>query len=222
MSLISSMKNIIESVIQQIERDYQSAQGLILTESDLKCLIFSKLRNRIISQFHKYITSSRRNEAHNTYSHHVRWKMRTRDPGIYSSPLHTELAWYDENHRLTIKPDITILDPSGLSILHGFASPRLPSKQYAFRGEAILLELKFIRNRKGIGVKTLEAIMKDFAKIQRLEAKLSSEQMGDKFFCYFVIFNKTDIVCNEFEMFIKNNRDGPWHKIIYATGQVTF
>jgi len=202
MALDFSVRNRIEQIIAEIERNYQQTQGTILTESDLKCLFYNKLiQIPELSQ-----------------------RIRTQDSEIYANSVHTEVSWYDEDNKLTIKPDITILEPEYLSILHKYGSHlRLPSKQYECGGKAIIFELKFIRNKTGITSKTFNGvIMKDYRKIQRLFRKLESEQAGNDVFCYFVIFNKTDIRCKEFDRFIRQNEGTHRYKIIYATGNVRF
>ncbi|MFC1980532.1 hypothetical protein ACFLVS_06840 [Chloroflexota bacterium] len=148
--------------------------------------------------------------------------MKTLDQHIYASPVHAEIPWYDDNHRLAIRPDTTILEPNNLSILHGLDELRLPSKQCEFKGQGIILELKFIRNRTGLESYNVEDIRKDFKKIKRLYNRFGRQDRSEDLFCYFVIFNKTDIVCDEFRKFIQENGVGRRHKVIYATGKITF
>jgi len=199
------LKRLIEQAVTEIENEYKQSQGLILTEGDLKCLLYSRLiQNNELSQ-----------------------RMLTQNHGIYAKPVHSELSWYDENNKLSILPDITIIKPENLSILSGHPGdpklPNLPSKQYRFRGSAIIFELKFIRNKTGITPKTFSgAIEKDFLKIKRLHDKLFSQGVADEMFCYFIIFNKTDKKCQEFERFFTQDSQSDWHKVIYCTGDVRF
>jgi len=198
-----SILPIIDNKIKEIEKKYQETQGLILTESDLKCLLYKKLNE--IPEFSR-IT-------------------RTEDPHICANSIHTELPWYDQNKKLTIKPDITILEPRNLSILHKCYEPdsNPPSKQCEFHGKAIIFELKFIRNKTGIRKATLDrSIKKDFNKIKRLFRRLEHQNRAHEVFCYFVIFNKTDIKCREFRRFINWNIDSNRYRIIYGTGKVIF
>jgi len=204
--LSDALRAAIERKIAELETEYKRTQGLILTESDLKCLLYKKL-----SEIPELWGSSK-----------------TQDDYIKTNAIHTELPWYDENRKLTIKPDITILEPGNLSILHEYGLypwRRLPSKGCSFNGNAIIFELKFIRAKSGIAVQRLRrSIEKDYEKIRRLFQRLSSEGCPHNVFCYFVIFNKTDKKCLEFGNFmndfspIGSNR----YKKIYATGGVTF
>jgi len=207
MALNFSVRTTIERKIAEIEKEYQQTQGLILTENDLKCLLYKKLMQ--ITKLSKPIE--------------------TQDQKIYANSIHTEVSWYDKNDKLTIKPDITILEPEYLSILSKYDKYKsiklpLPNKEFSFYGKAILFELKFIRNKKGITPKIFNnpknSIERDFKKIQELFERLKSQGGDNDVFCYFVIFNKTDIKCKEFEHFMGQNRHGHRYKVIYATGNV--
>ena len=77
---------------------------------------------------------------------------------------------YDEEGKLTLVPDITILDPSGMSVKHGvsirikdnrLAYGRLPSKGFEFGGKAIIIEIKFEKSKKGISEYTVQKIRED-------------------------------------------------------------
>lgn len=219
MLITPALKNGIERIITNTEHEYQNTQGLILTEDDLKSLIYSRLRSYFQSL---HYALWRQRILNSTNNDNLTWRMRTADQHIYASPVHTEIPWYDDRDRLAIRPDITILEPKNLSILHGLDEPRLPSKQCEFDGQGIILELKFIRNRAGLGRDDVKEILKDFKKITRLCNRLARQGKSEDLFCYLVIFNKTDIVCNEFLQFMQDNGVGPHHKVIYATGKVTF
>jgi len=199
------IKQIIESSISEIEFEYQFTKGLILTEDDLKVIIFHKLSSRCPDLI---------------------LPKQTEDRFITASMLHTELSWYDENGKLTIKPDITILEPEHLSILHkNDEELKLPSKACSFGSSAILMELKFIKNEKGIRKTTISGALKnDIDKIKRLFLRLERQGSYNDVFCYFIVFNKTDKKCSEFERFLEEtNRDGLGkYKMIYATGNVEF
>jgi hypothetical protein len=78
--------------IRELEKEYQDSQGMILTEEDLQCHVF-----RIIHPlFHDDLD--------------------TMDSGIRGSQLHSELKFFDEQDKLSIVPDITVLDTARLSI----------------------------------------------------------------------------------------------------------
>jgi len=200
--IIDSMKPLIEQKISQLELEYQRSQGLILTEDDLKCLMYKKF----------------------TEIPGLNERISTEDASIYGKPIHSEIPWYDNNNKLKIKPDITILEPENMSILHKYRSNlRLPSKQFEFSGNAIIFELKFIRNKTGISFTTLSGrIREDFNKMDRLFKRFRDFGYPHRVFCYFVIFNKTNRKCSEFTQFLEQNRESEIGKLIYATGNVQF
>lgn len=200
------IKDIVEATVEWVEAEYQRAQGMILTEDDLKVAFFRMLA----AKYPKLMKSQR-----------------TKDNGILAPMLHTELSWYNENDKLTIKPDITILEPEHLSILKGVDGMKLPSKQYSFGGNAVLIELKFIRRKKGIIGKDLitppqNTIKGDIEKIKRLFRRLENRSASYKIFCFFIVFNKTDKKCEEFSQLLQSvNEEGrDEYKMIYATGNV--
>lgn len=188
----------IEEKIVELSILFDENKGIILTEDDLKYHLVNKLFEiEYLSGFHK-----------------------TYDESIKAVKIHCELSWYDENGKLTIKPDITIIEPFNLSILHGINFKKVPSKGFNFVGEAIIFELKFIRNKKGITNKLFkDEILKDWNKINRLINKLSLPPIENIPQCYMVIFSKYNIVCDDFtKLILQNNNEHI--KIIYHSGNV--
>ena len=149
---MSSLRTIIEEKIEKLGRDYEQTQGLILTESDLKYQLFRKLMQI------KELSIPRKTE----------------DKNIYSTAVHSDLSWFDRNGKLSITPDISIIEPGHLNILRGNTFGfKLPSKGYAFSGSAIIFELKFVRLKKGITTHIFKKqIMRDYEKIRGLKEKL--------------------------------------------------
>jgi hypothetical protein len=69
----------------------------------------------------------------------------TQDRSIYLISVHSDLSWFDRAGRLSIKPDISIIEPENLSIIRrNTLGLRLPSKGCAFSGSAVIFELKFV------------------------------------------------------------------------------
>jgi len=171
----------IEEKILELGSLYKQYRAIILTEDDLKCLLFKKLFEiDEISSF-QYETS---------------------DPDILGSKIHAELSWFDENGKLTIKPDLTILEPKYLSIIRSIAGGRLPSKQYSFEGEAIIFEIKFCRYKSGITRSFFEKVKKDFEKINKLFRRLRNE--GERlilFIVFMFFFLKTINVVMNLQIF---------------------
>jgi hypothetical protein len=137
----------IENEIRDLASDCKWIPGLVLTEDDFKCQLFLRLL--------------RLPGADQSYQS---------EDGLWASPVHAEVPWFDENNRLTLRPDITITDPSCLRVL---ASPRgspLPSKRFVFWGDAVVIELKYDRTLSGFSQLKVAMIRSDVKKIERLIA----------------------------------------------------
>ncbi|MBT3749417.1 MAG: hypothetical protein HOG34_10570 [Bacteroidetes bacterium] len=137
---------IVEEAINTVGEKFTKSPGLILTEDDLKCLIFHELMQS--DEFSRIV--------------------RTANPEITGSVLHSEVTWYDEGGDLRYKPDISIIDAAHLSILNNLDhNIALPTKGFSFEGNAIIIELKFIRDRR-VRKRQILSIMKDIQKINSL------------------------------------------------------
>jgi hypothetical protein len=187
----------IESKVKEIEQIFKRIKGLILSESDLKCLIYHKM--------YGYFSAPEQTE----------------DEGIKAISLHSEISWFDEEKKLTIRPDITIIDPRNLNISKnahnytitndGTIKRRKAGKPFYFWGKGIIIEIKFISKKSGVDQKTIDSIGKDVAKYQRLA------RINDKLLCLLVVFNKTN---NGFDLFERNREQWgqiPNLKIIYGS-----
>jgi hypothetical protein len=201
----------IDTIANEIERDYRMVPGLILTEDDLKCILYNKL----------------------TSQPGLSCQSRTHDRSIRASAVHAEVTWFDEAGRLRIKPDITVIEPRHVKILRSrFQRLRLdrdrhddefippPSKQFGFNGKALTFELKFAR--KGITDSFYRLVRMDYAKMQRLFGILDSRGEGDSVYSYLVILNKYRQKLdkgNPLTRFLAMNGSSGRHKIIYITGR---
>jgi len=191
----------IETKINELDDEYSHVRGKILTEADLKCSIFMKLHEIPILAEPEEIAEG----------------------GILASKIHSELSWFNEKYQLQIRPDITILDPSSLKVFpFSQISRDSPSKGFEFMGDAIIFELKFNRKSTGIDEHYFKNQIKDdFDKIERLNERIDREiQEGaeGKIFCYFIIFNRTNITCQEFDDFIAQYGENERYKFIYKSG----
>lgn len=164
--------NKIEIMLDETEAEYQQVPGLILTEDDLKCVIYKKLTDLPSLSDLSTIENNK----------------------LLANPVHTEIFWYDENGRLALKPDITIIEPENLSILGQV------NNDFEFGGNAIIFELKFVSGALGIHPRIVERIKADYRKIMRLFA---IQEDADCIFCYQVIFNRTNVKCKAFDDFLR-------------------
>lgn len=195
---ILEIANQIERIVASLAEDYKDCQGLLLTEDDLKCHLFSRLFQ--IPE--------------------IRHPLPSFDPHISASFIHSELSWFDKKERLTIKPDITILDPSGLSILRGINLP-LPQKGCQSISDAIIIELKFCRNKTGVSKQFIKGVKKDVIKLKRLMQFLRENGGSYRFFSFLIIFAKVSKNNRSLSQVISKNQQENF-KIIFHSGDVQF
>lgn len=194
------IRSDIEAQIDLLAKDYAHHKALILTERDLQCELQSRL-SRLPSLAGYYPTA---------------------DQGVTGTRVHAELPWFDKHNKLSIRPDLSILEVDQLSIIHGIRGGRLPSKEFSFGGNAIILETKFCRPRRGITDGFFEKeIRKDIEKIDALLARLEAEGFRDTLYCYFVIFSKSANMCAVFQE-LQNGLMRPQYKLIYKTAGMAF
>ena len=112
--LSTEMPKIIESFASE----YQVCQGLILTEDDLKCLLFSKILEVL-----------KDNELSRTQT--------SDQGGTYASPLHSETKLLNNDQKLSIRPDITIVDTSHISLAGDTHKSMIGRKGFSIFGSSI-------------------------------------------------------------------------------------
>jgi hypothetical protein len=192
----------IDEQIEEIGLEFARTQGSILTEDDLKCILYSRLIR--LPFFAKPET--------------------TKDSWITANYVHSEVSWFDSASKLTIKPDLTILDPQDLSITHGVQNRiQLPSKGFHVYGNAIIFELKFVRGAKGITERTLQTIRKDVDKIKQLYDKMLHDGSTFKLICYIVFFAKVNNKRNKLIKNFQEEMKGDKHfRVFYKCANVSF
>lgn len=162
-----SLKNKIKEKIKTIEQLYIEQKGVILSEHDLQCNLYMKLLE----------------------IEELRAVEKTNDDEL-SHFVHTEISWFDENGKLTIKPDISIINPSNFKI-NG-------KNDFEFEGEdAIIFELKL--NRNNSVNQFLNELKQDKMKIDNLM------NYHKNIFCFFIALNQRNKTSTELENYIKEN-----------------
>ncbi|GHV37598.1 hypothetical protein FACS1894187_14740 [Synergistales bacterium] len=205
--------NKIKKIIDAVGKEYHDNPANILTESDLKCLLYSKL-----------ISSPKFKKAE-----------LTADGEIKGVCVHTEAPWLDEEGHLAIRPDMCILQMDHLSIINFERYVNVPknrdfpvrrrdlAKQFSFWGKSIIFELKFCRYINGLTRSFVEGIRKDYEKIEKLYEFQKSRGYLDDVYCFFVVFNKTDRKDPSFDKLVDEIAKGNYRKhlcIVYKTGNV--
>jgi hypothetical protein len=166
----------IEAAIEELACEFQRAPGLLLTEDDLKCHLMAKFAR--IGSLGVPVESA--------------------DKGVLATAVHAEVTWFDDQDQLRLRPDITITDPSALSIQRPMQQGiPLPRKGFHFTGHSVVVELKLYRSRYGIQPTALAAISKDIEKIERLVKR--RRRLSPGFFLHgiVVVFGKYSGVCQE-------------------------
>lgn len=165
-----SLKNEIENKIDELAYTAIQNKALILTETDLQCQLYMKLNEiNLLSQL--------------SYT----------DDGFFTSKIHTEISWFKDNNtdRLSIRPDITLLEPANLRITSRFDGTPLPSKGLHSVDGGIIFELKFDRNKRTISEKNFQGIVKDIQSFETIYNRFSNTGNGYLIYGYFVLFIKS-------------------------------
>ena len=201
MLIDDALLTAIDEQIEEIGLEYKKVQGLILTEDDLKCVLYSRLIQ--LSNFAQPAA--------------------TRDPWITASYVHSEISWFDSAGALSTRVDLAVVDPSDLSIIHSVQDGfRLPSKGFHSIGDAIIFELKFIREANGMTEAKLRRVRRDVEKIKRLYQEREKIASTSTLICYIVFLSK---FANEETELIKNFQSemaGDKHfRVFFSCGDVS-
>lgn len=208
MIINSDFVDLIIEKLEILETEYQQNKALILTEDDLKCQLFRYI----------YDIFPRNLETFNS--------------GITGCSVHSEIKFFDEDDKLTLIPDLVVVDPGNISIFHsteytmkrkGPKYNKIPPKNFAIGGGAILIELKFCRNRIGVNATDVINFQSDVAKMHRIKSIIESRSNGDdKVYGIFVLFNKTNNGSEIFQSFKNGNSNDEDIRIFYGSGLVNF
>ena len=189
----------IATAVAEIEAECQLVPGLILSENDLQCLLFERLRTTLRTQNQICIQ---------TDNEHIR-----------ASPIHTEIKIFDENLRLILRPDIIVMSPGSLSLVNDDEVRLIARKGFVLFGSAVFIELKFAKFPKGIDLKETNKIAGDCQKLDGIKQRLyPNTESADMIGCV-VVFNRTDVRCEAFNNLAIRQANSTTSKIIYATGR---
>lgn len=133
------------STVGDVATDFKLGPALLLTEEDLRCQIYSRLRERF----------------------DLTRLVPTADRDVQGAALHCDISWFDPDGYLYHRPDITILEPENLSIRRPLDTNlvTLPSKGANFVGRALIAEIKFHRHLAAPTEKWLGEVADDLRKV---------------------------------------------------------
>lgn len=204
----SQLIKLILHELENLAHEYLKHKALILTEDDLKCHLFRRIYS-ILPDSSKTIND-----------------------GITGHSLHSEVKFYDENSKLSLVPDLTIVSPEYISIFHSLDfqinhSSRkllsLPSKNFEIGGNAIIIELKFCRKKYGISENEIQSFKSDISKILTLQEIVKQRSKNqDKLYGLMVVFNKTNLGKEKFDNLVKRYENVDDLYFFYGSGEVDF
>jgi hypothetical protein len=209
----SSLIPQIDGVLTHLGDEMRRVPGLVLTEGDFHCRLYARLS--AIAEFEE--------------------PRPTLDPDVLAPSVHSEVSWYDEAGRLLIRPDITILEPEHLNLLHGYlppipagsepeletmAWPPLPNKGFEFGGRAVVFEVKFARN--GLDRVTTSKVLEDWDQARRLLRLLAARGEAGSTFVYIVLANKfaQNLTRGPLYELMREYGESSQHKFVYIPGSL--
>ena len=133
------LKKKIEKKIYEIGEYANKNKAVILTETDIQCILYNKLLEiDILSRLEK--TKNKED--------------------IYTHYVHTEMSWFDSNGKLAFRPDISLIKPNCIELNVG-------NRDFIFDGSSIIMEIKL--NRSKSSTKFIKEIKGDLEKFKKLK-----------------------------------------------------
>jgi hypothetical protein len=146
--LTLSWVNAAKRAVEIIQENYKINRGLLLTEGDLECHLFAELLkqdglNRIIDS-----KSGR----------HLSRDVNGKD--FKTTFVHSQVTWFKPDAKSGFEVDITISDPAKLEVKNIELFGQYTSKGFAYDGECVAIEVKFIRQEGDAQYKAQEDYLK--------------------------------------------------------------
>ena len=133
-TLTANWVEATKRAVESIQKKYQINRGMLLTEGDLECHLFSELlQQECLSGFH----SAKADTLHHN--------------GIKGSELkttyvHSQVTWFKPDKKSGYEVDITICEPQKLEVENIELFEEYTSKGFAYDGPCVAIELKFMRD----------------------------------------------------------------------------
>jgi len=155
-----SMQENIKSAIQNLVDDFKQNPDKYITESDVRCFLFSALMK--IDEFSKLEDTS---------------------DGSKSISVHTEVRWYGNSGKLKWRSDIVILDVASLKVKNRVI--KLPSKGYSFNKPKAIIEIKLRRINGESDNSFIGKIKEDVNKLKKIK-----DEINENFVSFVLILDK--------------------------------
>lgn len=126
----------VENAINNLQKNYNQNKGMLLTEGDLECHLFSELlKQPNLSGYHPA-----KDDSFLGYG---------KKPKILkTSYVHSQVTWFKNDKQSGYEVDLTVCDPQYLEVENIEIFEYYPHKGYAYDGPCIAIELKFLRDGK--------------------------------------------------------------------------
>lgn len=132
--LTASWVEATKNALRSLQSDYKNNKGLILTEGDLECHLFSRLLQQPeLTGFHESANENAR-----------------------TSKVHSQVTWFRPERSSGFEVDITLCNPKYLKALDIELIETFPSKGFIYDGECVAIEVKFIRHLSRFGAQVDE------------------------------------------------------------------
>lgn len=157
---IEATKNAVKS----LQERYKQNRGMLLTEGDLECQLFSELMNQpVLSGYHP-------SKFTNPYGDENIEILKT-------SYIHSQVTWFKVNQKSGFEPDLTICKPGLLEVKNHELLLDYPSKGFAYDGPCVAIEIKFIRTEDKASGISHEDLRKFLEKL--IPAKMANIKNGN-------------------------------------------
>ncbi|OYU82593.1 MAG: hypothetical protein CFE24_14725 [Flavobacterium sp. BFFFF2] len=132
--LTSQWVEATKTAINSLQGKYKVNRGMLLTEGDLECHFFSELlQQSCLFGFYP----SKDNKFHHRGLNGFDLK---------TTYVHSQVTWFKPDQKSGFEVDITICDPLKLEVVNIELFEEYTSKGFAYDGECVAIEVKFIRD----------------------------------------------------------------------------
>lgn len=147
-SLTASWVEATKKALTSLQKKYEIYRGLLLTEGDLECHMFSELlQQKELSGYHSTKSGSYIGIPFNGADYK-------------STFVHSQVTWFKPGEKSGFEVDLTISDPAKLEVKNIELFDKYTSKGFAYDGECVAIELKFIRDESDASQKAHQDYLK--------------------------------------------------------------